>query len=68
MNQYLPEGLIVLHNRFDEDRIPHAFGGAIALAYSAVARARRRRVRRAGVRGSAQQPAAQPRAWDATAG
>jgi hypothetical protein len=39
MNQYLPEGLIVLHNRFAHDHIPHAFGGAIALAYWGVPRA-----------------------------
>lgn len=33
MNQYLPEGIIALHNQFARDAIPHAFGGAIALAY-----------------------------------
>ena len=39
MNLYLPEGIILLHNTFVEDGIPHAFGGAIALAYSGKPRA-----------------------------
>lgn len=33
MNLYLPEQLLALHDRLDKDGIPHAFGGAIALAY-----------------------------------
>jgi hypothetical protein len=33
VNQYLPEGVIRLHQALERDRIPHAFGGAIALAY-----------------------------------
>lgn len=39
MNQYLPEGIIVIHGRFAQDNIPHAFGGAIALAYWGIPRA-----------------------------
>jgi hypothetical protein len=39
MNQNLPGGIIVLHNRLAHDGIPHAFGGAIALAYWGVPRA-----------------------------
>jgi len=39
MNQYLPAGITAIHSRFEQDGIPHAFGGAIALAYWSVPRA-----------------------------
>lgn len=39
MNRYLPDGIVVIHNTFDRDRIPHAFGGAVTLAYWGVPRA-----------------------------
>ena len=39
MNRYLPEGIVAIHQQFAEDAIPHAFGGAIALAYCSVPRA-----------------------------
>jgi len=39
MNRYLPEGIVAIHHAFDRDRIPHAFGGAVALAYWGVPRA-----------------------------
>jgi hypothetical protein len=39
MNDNLPRGIIDIHNAFARDGIPHAFGGAIALAYWAEPRA-----------------------------
>ncbi len=39
MNRYLPQGIIDIHNAFARDSIPHAFGGAIALAYWSAPRA-----------------------------
>lgn len=33
MDVYLPHQIIEIHRIFDDYRIPHAFGGAIALAY-----------------------------------
>lgn len=38
MNEYLPDGIISVHDAFTRDAIPHAFGGAIALAYSGIPR------------------------------
>ncbi len=35
----LPEKLVAIHERLDQARIPHAFGGALALAYYAEPRA-----------------------------
>jgi hypothetical protein len=35
----LPEKIVAIHERLDEAKIPHAFGGALALAYYAEPRA-----------------------------
>lgn len=35
----LPEKIVAIHEQLDEARIPHAFGGALALAYCAEPRA-----------------------------
>jgi len=33
MNEFLPDEVVVIHNALTDANIPHAFGGAIALAY-----------------------------------
>src|SRR5881275_2709406 len=38
MNEYLPDEIIVIHQALAAASIPHAFGGAIALAYWATPR------------------------------
>lgn len=39
MNLYLPQQILAVHAALDHDGIPHAFGGAIALAYCGEPRA-----------------------------
>ncbi len=38
MNEFLPDKIIVVHNVLEKDDIPHAFGGAIALAFCGIPR------------------------------
>jgi len=33
LNLFLPEQILAIHTEFDKGNVPHAFGGAIALAY-----------------------------------
>ncbi|HLZ68486.1 MAG TPA: hypothetical protein VKV26_01110 [Dehalococcoidia bacterium] len=38
MNELLPTEIIAIHSAFERNGIPHAFGGAIALAYAGIPR------------------------------
>ncbi|MBI3967179.1 MAG: nucleotidyl transferase AbiEii/AbiGii toxin family protein [Chloroflexi bacterium] len=38
MDEYLPDQIVSIHNVLRRERIPHAFGGAIALAYCGIPR------------------------------